>query len=110
MIQSYSSLWNEHCGIASFNPLYTVQPHADIVPTDARFIFASVASANDLISPLMHILNIYAPATRQARLPYFRDLATNLSLMSLLRSFTVLIIIIGNFNYDMYQRNILDPS
>ncbi|OBZ81155.1 Transposon TX1 uncharacterized protein, partial [Choanephora cucurbitarum] len=58
----------------------------------------------------MHILNIYAPATRQARLAYFRDLAANLSLMSLLRSLTVPIIIVGDFNYDMHQRNTIDPS
>ncbi|KAI8372465.1 Endonuclease/exonuclease/phosphatase, partial [Blakeslea trispora] len=110
MLQSHSSLWNEHCGIVSFNPLYIVQPHGAIVASDARFILAAVGNTNNPTSPLMHILNIYAPATRQARLAFFRDLASNLSLMSFLHSLTAPIIIVGDFNYDLHQQNTIDSS
>ncbi|OBZ82454.1 hypothetical protein A0J61_09495 [Choanephora cucurbitarum] len=63
-----------------------------------------------LTSPIMHILNIYAFATRQDHLAYFRALAANLPLMSILHSFIITVIVVGNFDYDTHKYNTIDLS
>ncbi|KAK4515528.1 uncharacterized protein ATC70_010478 [Mucor velutinosus] len=71
--QAHDTLWTQHCGIISFNPL--IQLHSLDLDLDQRIIACKVVHANALFPPFT-LLNVYAPAQYSPRVRFFRDLLT----------------------------------
>ncbi|KAK4520347.1 uncharacterized protein ATC70_008481 [Mucor velutinosus] len=68
--QAHATLWTQHCGIISFNPLIHLQS-LDF-NLDQRIIACKVVHANALFPPFT-LVNIYAPAQYLPRVRFFRD-------------------------------------
>lgn len=70
-LQSTSTLWTQHCGIITFNPLLTL--HSLEIDVEQRIIACTVVHANALF-PLIALVNIYAPVTYTLHSKFYQRL------------------------------------
>ncbi|KAI8373788.1 hypothetical protein BD560DRAFT_327804 [Blakeslea trispora] len=82
LFNTHSSLWSPHCGIVSLHRNLTICALPSLAQADGRFLCASVASDTDPSTPILHLLNIYAPAQSRPRQLFFQQLVDTPPLMS----------------------------
>ncbi|KAI8382932.1 Endonuclease/exonuclease/phosphatase [Blakeslea trispora] len=110
LFNTHSSLWSPHCGIVSLHRNLTIRALPSLTHADGRFLCASVASDTDPSTPILHLLNIYAPAQSGPRQLFFQQLVDTPPLMSLLYRPELPTFILGDFNFNPSRRSNITDS
>ncbi|KAI8373809.1 Endonuclease/exonuclease/phosphatase, partial [Blakeslea trispora] len=104
LFNTTSSIWTPHCGIVSLQQSLIVTEHSSITEPEGRFIYAQLFSHIDPTTPILSILNIYAPANH-SRKAFYQRVSDNQDLMSDLRDDRLPTFILGDFNFDVSQHS-----
>ncbi|KAI8082518.1 uncharacterized protein B0P05DRAFT_468306, partial [Gilbertella persicaria] len=110
LFNSSSTLWTPHCGIVSLKPHFQIVAHSTFIHEEGRFLCATVHSSISPSTPLLQLLNIYAPAYSTPRKAFYQQLANNLDLMSHLQSSNIPTLILGDFNFNPFQRSTITDT